>query len=142
MNTIQFSRSPRYDKAARIFMAVVGGFFMMVIFALIFGFLLKFLWNATMTELFAMPAINYWQAIGLFVLAKFCFGFGHGGTFQHQYHKKHHEQWQRWYGQKPGDSKEPADDEMLQKYWEEHGKEAYAAYLAARDKGQADNPAE
>jgi len=138
MNTIQFSRSPRFDKFARIFMMVVGGFFMMIIFALIFGFLLKFLWNATMTDLFALPAIGYWQAIGLFILAKFFFGFGHGGGFQQQYHKKHHEHWQKWWGPKPGDKPEPVDDETLQRYWEEEGKAAYEAYIAARDKGQED----
>lgn len=140
MSTIQFSRSPRFDKVARIFMMVVGGFLMMIIFALIFGFILKFLWNATVVELFALPAISYWQAIGLFILAKFFFGFGHGWGSQHQNHKKQQEQWQQWCGRKPEHEPGAADDETLQKYWEEEGKEAYEAYLNARNKGQQDGP--
>jgi len=140
MNTIQFSRSPRFDKFARIFMMIVGGFIMMIIFALIFGFLLKFLWNATMTELFALPAISYWQAIGLFILAKFFFGFGHGGGFQNHYNREHQKQWRKWRGHKPDEQTVTADDELLQKYWEAEGKAAYQAFVAERDKEQRDEP--
>ena len=125
MNTIQFSRSPRFDKVARIFMMVVGGFIMMLIFALIFGLILKFLWNATVVEMFALPAISYWQAIGLFILAKFFFGFGHGWGVPHQDHKKHHEQWRQWHGRKSPQESGPGDDESLQKFWEQEGKAAY-----------------
>ena len=140
MSTIQFSRSPRFDKTARIFMMVVGGFLMMIIFALLFGLILKFLWNSTVVELFALPTIGYWQAIGLFILAKFFFGFGHGWGFQHQYNKETHKQWHKWHGRKSEGEQIADNDEMLQKYWEEEGKAAYESFLASRGEGQQDEP--
>jgi hypothetical protein len=36
------------------------------------------LWNALMPDIFALPALNYWQAAGLLVLARILFG-GLGG---------------------------------------------------------------
>ena len=139
MNTIQFSRNQRFDKVARIFMMVAGGFLMLIIFALIFGFILRFLWNATVVEMFSFPTISYWQAIGLFILAKFFFGFGHGWGQQH-YNKQQHEKWQQWCGQKSEHEPGQADDMMLQKYWEEEGKDAYEAFLASQKQGQQDEP--
>ena len=118
-------------------MMVVGGFLMMIIFALIFGLILKFLWNSTVAELFALPTIGYWQAIGLFILAKFFFGFGHGMGFQHQYNREYHKQ---WHGRKSAGERTPDDDETLQKYWEEEGKAAYESFLTARQQGRKGEP--
>jgi len=33
-----------------------------------------FLWNALMPQLFALPVLSYWQALGLVVLARILFG--------------------------------------------------------------------
>ena len=35
--------------------------------------------KSTVADMFGWPEISYWQAIGIFVLAKFLFGFGVGG---------------------------------------------------------------
>lgn len=34
------------------------------------------LWNALMPQIFHLPVINYWQAIGLLILARLFFGSG------------------------------------------------------------------
>jgi hypothetical protein len=47
------------------------------------------LWNVLMTEIFALPVINYWQAAGMVILARILFGGGtgrfglHKGRFHH-----------------------------------------------------------
>lgn len=48
----------------------------------IFGFIVMWLWNALLPELFKLPAISYWQAVGLFLLSRILlggFGGGRGG---------------------------------------------------------------
>lgn len=42
-------------------------------------FLIMYLWNWLMPELFHLPTITYWQALGLFALCKILFGFHKGG---------------------------------------------------------------
>ena len=47
---------------------------------LVFGVVVMLLWNALMPDIFRLPPINYWQALGLLVLAKILFsGFFRGG---------------------------------------------------------------
>ncbi|MDX2188856.1 MAG: hypothetical protein SFY32_03250 [Bacteroidota bacterium] len=43
------------------------------------GWVIMSLWNWLIPTLFSGPVIGYWQAMGLFVLAKIFFGFGRGG---------------------------------------------------------------
>lgn len=47
----------------------------------LFGWVIMSLWNALMPALFGLKAIGYWQALGLFILAKILFGgfAGSGG---------------------------------------------------------------
>lgn len=47
---------------------------------LLVGLLVMYLWNELMPFLFALPVINYWQALGLLLLSKILFGSG-GGRF-------------------------------------------------------------
>ena len=37
------------------------------------------LWNCLLPDILHVSAINYWQAMGIFVLCKILFGFGKGG---------------------------------------------------------------
>jgi hypothetical protein len=46
--------------------ALVGGTVM--------GFGLSALWNALMPAIFGLPAIGFWQALGLFLLSRILFG--------------------------------------------------------------------
>jgi len=38
------------------------------------------LWNWLMSRTLGLPALGFWEALGLFILAKILFG-GHGGSF-------------------------------------------------------------
>ena len=45
----------------------------------VFGLALMALWNWLMPEIFGLPRVGYWQALGLFLLSKFIFGGFFGG---------------------------------------------------------------
>jgi len=51
---------------------------LMVIFGIIFvvalSFLVMFLWNITISQIFSLQEITFWQALGLLVLSKILFG--------------------------------------------------------------------
>jgi hypothetical protein len=52
----------------------------LVLFTFIVGEIVRRLWNWLLPELFGVPAITFWQALGLLVLARILFGgFGRGG---------------------------------------------------------------
>lgn len=57
------------------------GFLGMVIVSFLGGQIVKLLWNALLPALFGLPAITFWQALGLLVLCRILFGgFGlHNG---------------------------------------------------------------
>lgn len=61
-------------KLVRIIGWVVAGVAIACFFALIFGLLVKWLWGLTLTPLFGVPQLTYWQAVSLIILAKLFFG--------------------------------------------------------------------
>ena len=112
-------------KVIFIAIAVVG-------LAILFGYLIMWLWNALMPEIFGLPTVTYWQGVGLFVLAKIIFGFGGGDCggnkksgrrsskrkkhkFKSYYEKKCNGNFSEW--------------EHYDEFWEEEGSEAYRDYL-------------
>lgn len=56
------------------------------------GFIVMSLWNALMPAIFGLPALGFWQALGLLVLSKILFGSFHGGSHHHK-HRLMHERW-------------------------------------------------
>lgn len=48
--------------------------------------IVMFLWNALIPALFAGPALTYWQAAGLLLLAKILFGSMGKGFGKHRHH--------------------------------------------------------
>jgi hypothetical protein len=48
-------------------------------FVAITGFVVMNLWNWLIPAIFHLGFIDFWQAVGIFVLAKILFGFGKGG---------------------------------------------------------------
>lgn len=59
---------------------VIVGFAVMVpAFLVLFGAVTMWLWNWLMPTIFKLPAIGFWQAIGLLLLAQIFFKGGHAG---------------------------------------------------------------
>jgi len=95
--------------------------------AILFGYILMSLWNWLMPELFDLPMITYWQAVGLFFLAKILFGFGGGnsGSGGKKSNNKDSEYCRTRKEKKRDFSKWAHYD----KFWEEKGEKAYSEYI-------------
>jgi hypothetical protein len=55
----------------------------------VFGFVVMYLWNWLVPDLFGGRTIGYWQAWGIIILSKILFGgfsgrSGHGGRWKHR----------------------------------------------------------
>jgi len=63
------------------------GFLAFLAMIAVFSVAAMYLWNALMPEIFGLPALNYWQAAGMVVLARILFGglggLGHWGARGH-----------------------------------------------------------
>jgi hypothetical protein len=66
---------------------IIGGVIIMAGLALLFGFIVMWLWNWLMPEIFGLPEISYWQGWGLVVLAHILFK-SMGGSHDHDGIKK------------------------------------------------------
>ena len=49
-----------------------------------FGFITMLLWNALLPDIFGIASINFWQAVGLLVLARVLFSGIGGGKMMHK----------------------------------------------------------
>ncbi len=74
------SRWERNPKPVRIFVYAILGIIGVAAMGIVFGYAIQLLWNWLMPALFGLGEISYWQAIGIFVLARLIFGFGTGGS--------------------------------------------------------------
>jgi|SRR5882724_11853049 len=79
-------------------------FFKILFFAIIFlgGFsaIVMLLWNNILAGVLHVSMINFWQALGIFVLSKILFGGFHGGPWGRHQHWKHNMR-QRWANMTP-----------------------------------------
>lgn len=81
------------EKGKRIAKMVLFG----TLAVLMFGLVIMMLWNWLVPELFNGPQITFWQALGIFLLAKVLFGgwggrgrwnHGHAGQCGNRYYEK------------------------------------------------------
>ena len=84
-----------------------------------FTFVVMWLWNWLVPELFNGPVLGYWQTLGLLVLSKILFsGIGGGSSkSSHRQHRKYCEpefpksRWRQKYEAKMNGKVEPREDE-------------------------------
>ena len=104
-------------------------FAMVVIFVILFSlavYVLMRLWNWLLPDLFGAPMINYWQALGIMVLAKLIFGFGGSGGGKSKSKQKSDFKSSR----KCGSLRSDFDEwKHYDNFWKEEGESAYKAYL-------------
>ncbi len=129
------SSDGRAGKILRIIGMVFVGLIFAVLFALVFGFLVMWLWNFLMPELFGIKQITYWQAFGMVILAKLLFGsFG-----THGHDRKYPRPFGRWHDRFHGSEDKPWTRRSRQwksykQYWRDEGKAAFEAYLRREEK--------
>jgi len=141
MRNTENSRLSCWAKAKSKIAWIIGGIFLAVILAFLFGYVVMLLWNWIMPTLFNLPEIDYWMAFGIIILGRLIFGgFGHG----HNNHKKsdHNE---RFYSSKFKNKfrKDCGNSKWVhyEQYWEDEGEQAFNDYVD-RKKVEKENPAE
>jgi hypothetical protein len=119
-------------KALRIAGLVVMGLIAAVAFALLLGLLVQWLWNAVVSNVFGVQPLTYWQALGLFILAKLLLGgFGSSHVTPRRSRRA------RGRGDEAGVQPPPCSDDF-QRYWEEEGRAAFAVYLQRQEQARRD----
>ncbi len=111
----------------------VLGIFAAIGFALLTGLIIMWLWNWLMPEIFGLTTINYWQAVGIIILAKFLFG-GFRSRRSNKKYSKFRKRFNEKYKAKYGDAskRDFAKWKFYDEYWEEEGKNAYDDYVERR----------
>ncbi|MDC9723237.1 MAG: hypothetical protein PSN34_10790 [Urechidicola sp.] len=107
--------------------------------AILFGFVIMWLWNWLMPELFGLAELTYWQAVGIFILSKILLGScgGSGGDCNKSSKQSECE------SDTKSDSKGSFSKWIhYDTYWKEEGEQAYNEYVEQKDKPQTDDTAE
>jgi len=69
-------------------------FLFAAIFLVVFSFIVMALWNNILVAVLHVSAISFWQALGIFALAKILFGGFHGAHWgRHQWRNKMQQRW-------------------------------------------------
>ena len=111
---------------------IVGGVTMAVFFAFVFGYFVMLLWNWLMPDIFELPVITYWQAVGIIILARLLIGgMGHN---KHEKHKK----FKRKFECSEEFKREAEDWRYYHEYWKDEGEEAFKEYLKKKKEEQND----
>jgi len=125
-------RTKKYSTIAGWF---ILGIFAAIGFALLIGYIIMLLWNWLMPAIFGLVTINYWQAVGIIILAKFLFG-----GFGNRRHKRRYSKFRNRFNEKyqakcEGTSKSDFSKwRFYNNYWEDEGENAYKEYLERRQK--------
>lgn len=138
MNSMRYSEDPRLRTAQKVVFWTVVVLAGMAAFGLVFGVIIQWLWNATLADVFGLPSIGFWQAVGIFILAKLLFGFGGGsgpastGKRETRQKVKQRDAAEAREAAETADE-EPAlpdlaEDEEFRRFWREEGSDAYAVY--------------
>ena len=92
------------------------------------AYLIMWLWNWLMPELFSLPTIGFWQALGVFVLAKIIFGFG-GGSQKNKGGSRHKKRFSSSYGSGCCTGNGFDKWKHYDQFWKEEGETAFESYL-------------
>ncbi|EZH73511.1 hypothetical protein ATO12_16370 [Aquimarina atlantica] len=90
--------------------------------AILFGFVIMWLWNWLMPEIFGLTTLTYWQAVGIFILSKiFLGGCGSGSSKKSSKDSNDH--------CKKDSKTDFSKWKYYDKFWKEEGDEYYKQYI-------------
>lgn len=125
-------------KVEKFFRSVIKVLFIMLLialFILLFGYVFMWLWNWLMPDIFGLATIDYWQAVGILVLAKLILG----GCEWHGRGKKREKSNTRC---RPGSRWSSGSDfskwKHYDQFWKEEGEQAYSEYVQRLRNGATD----
>jgi hypothetical protein len=139
---------------AKKVLKIIGFVILGIGVCILLGFVVMWLWNWLMPSIFGLGTIKYWQAVGLFALAKLFFGgFGSGGGDDSKKHKKGEirneikseiakefdkefdKEFRKDYEKrKPQPEKKNDDyDALYEKWWSDKGEKSFESYTEDMD---------
>ncbi len=122
-----FKHKIRSKSIGEIIGWVLFGILGITALAILFAFVVMWLWNWLAPEIFGLPTLTYWQAVGMILLLKLLLGGFGGGGKSHSSSKR---------------SKSSCDKESkgefskwkhYDQFWKEEGDAAYQRYLMRKD---------
>jgi len=131
---------------------IIGFVILGIALCILMGFVMMWLWNWLMPMIFGLTELTYWQAVGVFVLAKLIFGgFGGGGSddsghrkskrrgpgktikseikseFSKEFDKEFDKEWEKEF--KKTEASNDDYDELYEKWWEAKGETSFKDYM-------------
>ena len=129
------------SKAEYYITKIVKGIAIALIFIVLFllaNYVLMRLWNWLMPDLFGLTTVDYWQALGIFVLAKLIFGFGGGDSGKGKSkskRKKHFRKDQKCVSWR----RDFSEWELYDEFWKEEGETAFKEFVEKRKDEEANS---
>lgn len=112
----KFKALPKWTQILLMALLAIAG---VTVFGFIFGYIIMWLWNKLMPEIFGLTTITYWQGIGLFILARILLGsFGSDNSNKVSSNKT----------KKSAKVAIDPDWNRYNTWWEKEGKNAFESY--------------
>ena len=118
-------RTPR--KVLTIIGFVILGIIGAVVLAFLFGYFVMLLWNWIMPAIFGLGTVNFWQAVGVIILARLIFG-----GFKHSHRDKDHRKFSRRWKKKfknGNRSHQWYKWKYYDDFWKDEGEKAFDEYV-------------
>lgn len=117
------SRWHRYPRPVRFVMMAAAGIVFASLFVMIVGGATQWLWNWVIPSITTLPAVTFWQAVAILVLARLLVGRFSGGHGMHghrrfgRHHRHHHAH---------------DDANAYEAWWREEGEADFRYYLSRK----------
>ncbi|MEP3208227.1 MAG: hypothetical protein ABJN95_03510 [Maribacter sp.] len=97
-----------------------------ILFLLLFGYGFMLLWNWLMPDVFGLPSLSYWKAVGILVMAKLLFG-----NLEGKGSGKHSKKGRKHFKERMNDSckNDFSKWDSYDKFWKEEGEKAFNDYV-------------
>ena len=144
---IQESRIESYvkekvKKIVKVIFIVIFGAIIISLLALLFGYVVMLLWNWLMPTIFGLGVINFWQAVGIMILAKLLFGGFGGGGGKSGRRKKNLEKRLKHRLRERCSENGIKEWRLYDQYCEQDGKAAYEAFIERKKAEQEEDKSE
>ena len=116
----------RAEKYFRGFFKVLFMIIAAIVFLLLFGYGFMLLWNWLMPDVFGLPILSYWKAVGILVMAKLLFG-----NFESKGHKKGKSKTHKLSKRRKWENcnSDFSKWEFYDAFWKEEGEHAFDDYV-------------
>ncbi len=106
-----------------------------------FGFVVQLLWNWLMPRIFDLPAVTYWEGLGILALSSILFGRLGGSSssddkkkekkatpIRDEIRREFAKEFEKEYGKKAENEANAECEQTYEKWWEAEGKDSFEKY--------------